>query len=245
MTPTISETSNRTVLEALLASIEAVAVCNRSAMVAPAAILWPDEHREWEPLIPLLREVNPYLLTLGPWDATARTGPAIWLKCMIGRTLSAWEWPEDAVPVLYLPGVSRRQLQAVENCPKHLQPLAELQYRAVFWTQQNTRDWTILAFLKSNGGGLALDVAQDSATPSTAISSARIWCVRSAGSTRSPRTSSSSCWAGTARASIPTRSARASRSSNVSSPPERSKRASTNCSRPARVSRARSKASTR
>lgn len=153
-----------TVLEALVASLEGAAVYNRSAMVAPAAILWPDEHREWEALLPLLREVNSYLLTLGTWNPAARTGPAIWLKCMIGRSLDAEDWPENAVPVIYLPGVSRRQLRAVENCPKHLQPLAELQYRGAFWTQQNTRDWTILAFLMSNGGGLALDVAQDSAT---------------------------------------------------------------------------------
>jgi len=160
----VTTTPTQTVLEALVASLEGAAVYNRSAMVAPAAILWPDEHREWEALLPLLREVNPYLLTLGAWDPQARTGPGIWLKCMIGRTLEAEEWSEDAVPVLYLPGVSRRQLRAVESCPTHLQPLAELQYRGVFWTQQNTRDWTILAFLKSNGGGLSLDVAQDSAT---------------------------------------------------------------------------------
>lgn len=154
----------QTILEALVSSLESAAVYNRSAMVAPAAILWPDEHREWEALMPLLREVNPYLLTLGPWDPASRTGPAIWLKCKIGRTLSGEKWPDDAVPVLYLPGVSRQMLRAVKSCPKHLQPLAELQYRGVFWTQQNTRDWTILAFLKSNGGGLALDVAQDGAT---------------------------------------------------------------------------------
>jgi len=84
-----------TVLEALVASLEGASVYNRSAMVVPAAILWPDEHREWEALLPLLREVNPHLLTLGTWNATARTGPAIWLKCMIGRTLDAEAWPED------------------------------------------------------------------------------------------------------------------------------------------------------
>ena len=84
-----TEPTTQTVLETLVTSLEGAALYNRSAMVGPAAILWPDEHREWEPLIPLLRVVNPYLLTLGPWDAAARTGPAIWLKCMIGRTLGA------------------------------------------------------------------------------------------------------------------------------------------------------------
>ena len=43
-------------------------------------------------------------------------------------------------------------------------PLAELQYRGVFWSQANHRDWTVLAFLQSAEGGLGLDVARDNAT---------------------------------------------------------------------------------
>ena len=31
----------------------------------------------------------------------------------------------------------------------------------MIWSQVNAKDWTILAFLKSNQGGLGLDVAQD------------------------------------------------------------------------------------
>ena len=52
----------------------------------------------------------------------------------------------------------------MEDCPKQLQPLAELQYRGVFWTQVSAKDWTICAFLKSQHGGLGLDVARDKAT---------------------------------------------------------------------------------
>lgn len=57
-------------------------------------------------------------------------------------------------------------LRAIESCPRDLQPLAELQYRGVFWSQLNGKDWTVSAFLASkNGGlGLGLDVAQDKAT---------------------------------------------------------------------------------
>ena len=44
-----------------------------------------------------------------------------------------------------------------------LRPLAELQYRGVIWSQINAKDWTILAYLKSDQGGLGLDVAQDNA----------------------------------------------------------------------------------
>jgi hypothetical protein len=71
------------------------------------------------------------------------------------------EIPYGSTPILYLPGVSRQDLRAVETCPDHLKPLAELQYRGVIWSQSNAKDWTILAFLKSDQGGLGLDVAQD------------------------------------------------------------------------------------
>jgi len=40
----------------------------------------------------------------------------------------------------------------------------ELQYRGTIWSQLNAKDWTILAFLKSDQGGLGLDVAQDNDT---------------------------------------------------------------------------------
>lgn len=70
--------------------------------------------------------------------------------------------PADRVPVFYLPGVSRQDLRAIEACPDLLKPLAELQYRGVIWSQVNAKDWTIMAFLKSDQGGMGLDVAQDS-----------------------------------------------------------------------------------
>jgi hypothetical protein len=153
-----------TVLEALVKSLEGIAAYNRNVMMAPAVILWPDKERQWEPLILELRQVLPQFLILGPYDTAARTGPAIWLKCMIARTLPEADWPAEAVPILYLPGVSRQELRAVETCPKFLQPLAELQYRGVFFSQANAKDWTILAFLKSIESGLGLDVAQDDKT---------------------------------------------------------------------------------
>ena len=65
------------------------------------------------------------------------------------------------VPVLYLPGYSRQDLRAVESCPEPIKLLAELQYRGVIWSQINAKDWTILAYLKSEQGGLGLDVALD------------------------------------------------------------------------------------
>ena len=152
-----------TVLEALAAALDQAAVYNRGVVVGPATILWPDEARQWEPLIPLLRELLPSLVTLAPYDPDRRAGPAIWLRCLLAGELEAKEWADERTPILYLPGVSRQMLRAVESCPRHLQPLAELQYRGVLWSQQNARDWTVMAFLKSKEG-LGLDLAQDKAT---------------------------------------------------------------------------------
>ncbi len=68
------------------------------------------------------------------------------------------------MPILYLPGISRPHLRAVETCPRHLQPLAELQYRGVLWSHRNGKDWTPAAFLQSSDGGVGVEVAGDSAT---------------------------------------------------------------------------------
>lgn len=150
-------------LEALSQALTSASVYNRAVMVAPATILWTDEGRQWEPLIHLLRELHPGLVTLGPYDPDGRTGPAVWIRCLLAGRLEAESWPDDVIPIVYLPGFSRQMLRAVESCARELQPLAELQYRGVLWSQQNARDWTLLAFLKSKEG-LGLDVAQDRAT---------------------------------------------------------------------------------
>ncbi|MBK1629589.1 hypothetical protein CKO31_02305 [Thiohalocapsa halophila] len=88
----------------------------------------------------------------------------MWIKCMLARTLDEADWPATAVPIIYLPGVSRSDLRAIETCPRELQPLAELQYRGVFWSQLNGKDWTVNAFLSSSHGGLNLDLSADQAT---------------------------------------------------------------------------------
>jgi len=173
----VMEVKSQTVLDALLGSLEAASVYNGDVQVAPAVVLWPDRDGQWASLVPELRTMLPQLLTLGEYDPAARTGPATWIKCMIARTLPEADWAlpapqsatarqagEDVVPILYLPEVSRLDLRAVESCPSHLQPLAELQYRGVFWAPQNGRDWSILAFLRGGNGGLGLDVAQDAKT---------------------------------------------------------------------------------
>lgn len=131
---------------------------NHNDMVAPVAILWTDKAKAWMPVIASLRTSLP-ILTLGDYQPDMLTGPAIWLRCVVDGTLPEVALPEG-VPILYLPDVSRTDLRAIESCPKHLRPLAELQYRGVFFSQQNYRDWTPAALLAKVG----VKVAEDGAT---------------------------------------------------------------------------------
>lgn len=145
--------------EALLEALRSATGYNRSDMVPPAAVLWTDKDRRWEGVVSRVRgELS--LLTLGPYDPDALTGPAIWLRCALAGTLPEVV-PQEGVPVIYLPGVGRGDLRAIEDCPKELQPLAELQYRGVLFTQKNARDWTPAALLHNK---LGVSVGEDAAT---------------------------------------------------------------------------------
>lgn len=147
---------------ALVTAVQAAAKGNSHTAAPAAAILWPDKEGQWLAAIPPLKKLMASLFVLGPYDPEQRSGPAIWLKCAIAGLIP--EIQLDGVPVIYLPGISRAELRAIESCPRDLQPLAELQYRGVFWSQLNSKDWTVGAFLSSKNGGLGLDVAQDKAT---------------------------------------------------------------------------------
>ena len=149
------------VLDYLLKAVRNAAVFNPEVQVAPACILWPDRDRQWEVVIPVLQSELPELMILGDYAPEKRVGPAIWLRCVIVGRVEDVSLSHNRIPIFYLPGVSRQDLRAIESCPGHLKPLAELQYRGVIWSQINAKDWTILAFLKSDQGGLGLDVAQD------------------------------------------------------------------------------------
>ncbi len=165
MTTATAKPASATVLHKLLTALAQGCVYNRNDQVPPAVLLWPDQDRQWEPLMPRLRGILPYLLTLGAYDPATRTGPAIWLRCMLARSLPGITyWPEDMTPIVYLPGVSRPQLRAVEDCPADLQPLAAMQYRGAFFSHANGKDWSISAFLQSDKMGLGLDIARDTAT---------------------------------------------------------------------------------
>lgn len=151
-----------TVMNRLSESLANAAAGNTHTAAAAVAVLWTDKDRQWESAIGRLRVAVPQLFTLGDFNAEQRMGPAIWLKCAIAGVLTDVQL--QGVPVVYLPGVSRAELRAIESCSRDLQPLAELQYRGVFWSQANAKDWTVGAFLASKNGGLGLEVAQDKAT---------------------------------------------------------------------------------
>ena len=157
--------SSDTVIEALAASLEAASTGNPNDAEPPAAVLWTDRDSRWRSVVPRLRALIPQLLALGEYDPEERTGPAIWLRCVIDRTLEAPGFPPDTTPIVYLPGAGRQELGVADACPDHLKPLVELQYRGACWTQRNGRDWTVEAFLTSrDSGGLGLDLARDAAT---------------------------------------------------------------------------------
>ena len=162
--------SSAAVVERLKASLEAASAHNPSDAERPVAVLWTDRDSQWRPILARLRALMPQLLTLGEYEPEDRTGPSIWLRCVVDRVLELPGLASDMTPVLYLPDVSRQALGSAEACPSDLKPLVELQYRGTCWTQKNGRDWTVEAFMVSNDGGLGLDVAQDAVTRQSMLS---------------------------------------------------------------------------
>jgi hypothetical protein len=76
-------------------------------------VLWTDADGQWRPVVEQLRGLMPELLTLGDYESATRTGPAIWLRCVIEPAVradkfSGLDWPAHTVPVIYLPGGKKR-----------------------------------------------------------------------------------------------------------------------------------------
>lgn len=164
---------SETVLDRLVAALDQCRQYVRVSEEPLLLILWPDPDRQWEAIVPLLRARMPQLLTLGPWSPEARMGSAEWIRCALARSVDV-DWPELTPPVVYLPGVAREELRAVDECPEHLALLAGLQYRGRIWAHENNRDWTVRAFLSTKDkGGLGLDIAADSDTQEALLLSLR------------------------------------------------------------------------
>ncbi|MET4694989.1 BREX-1 system phosphatase PglZ type B [Endozoicomonas lisbonensis] len=153
------------VIDYLVKQLHSSASYNPAVQVPPAAVLWTDEACQWQSAMPLIKQYLPELLELGEYKPEERTGPAIWLKCVIAGKLEEADFPKGKTPIIYLPGVSRKALRAVESCSDELRPLAELQYRGSWWAYNTTgRDWNLPSFLTNSNVGLELDVAKDKKT---------------------------------------------------------------------------------
>lgn len=138
---------------------------NSAVQIEPAAILWTDIECQWQSAMPAIKQYLPELVELGEYKPEERIGPAIWIKCAIAGVLEECELPKGRIPIIYLPGIGRKDLRAIEQCPDHLRPLAELQYRGCWWAYNTAgRDWSVGSFLTNPRVGLSLDVAKDKKT---------------------------------------------------------------------------------
>jgi hypothetical protein len=137
---------------------------NSSLMDKPEVILWPDPESQWKDVIPTLQHELPELLTYGQYNPAQKSGPAIWVKCMVARLLPEADWSEDSVPIIYLPGISKSDLRKVETAVFDLQPLLEYQYTGNLFLQENGKEWTVLAFMENVQHGLGIKVQKDNST---------------------------------------------------------------------------------
>lgn len=162
---------SNSLLDHIIQSIEVAKQYNSSQVIAPDVILWPDPESQWISIIDLLRAEIPAFLTLGKYMPEVNQGPAIWLKCMVDKTLSEANWEKDTIPVFYMPGVSKEDFKKIEEATSALQPLMEYQFTGNLWLQENGKEWTILAFAQNEEQGMGLVVARDSATKEALIKS--------------------------------------------------------------------------
>jgi hypothetical protein len=151
-------------LDHLIDSIRGAASYNRMYEAAPVCILWPDKEKQWLGLIDILQKEIPEIFILGDYKPEEKTGPAIWLRCVLGNSINGIGIFPGHIPIIYLPGFSRLELKPVDNCPDEIKILCPYQYLGVIWSQITGKDWTALDLLKSSQGGLALNVSEDGET---------------------------------------------------------------------------------
>lgn len=159
-----------TLVRAVVAkALRSAADFNAGANSAPAAVLWADPERTWEPVIRSLQEAVP-ILVLGEYDPAAARGPALWLRAVLASPESVELPPHLAERnernpwVIYLPGVSRSSVAEASALDDSLSPLAEVATRSNWWPSAfGQTPWTPHSFLASKQG-VGLDLAGDAAT---------------------------------------------------------------------------------
>ncbi|MDC3332014.1 BREX-1 system phosphatase PglZ type B, partial [Ilumatobacter sp.] len=158
-----------TVLDRIAAALGHASAFDPNAVVAPIAILWPDETRQWESLISELQATQP-IITFGPYDLASRQGPAYWLRCVIAGTIELDDAPAGT-PIVYLPGISRDAIRSLHEASSDLAPLGALQHRCNWFSHPNGKDWTARALLSNQQVNMGLNIAADAATASALVAS--------------------------------------------------------------------------
>ncbi len=153
-----------TVIDELIKSIKSASRYNKSEEARPKCILWTDKNKEWLECIPILQNKVPELFVYGDYDKDKKTGPAIWLRCVLANLVEEYKVDGETIPIIYLPGINKSDLRADDQSLDLLKPLVWLQFIGAFWLQANSKDWTIFAFLTSINGGLNLSIAEDKYT---------------------------------------------------------------------------------
>lgn len=146
----MAETLSQAVLESLMDS----AKYSSAIEVPPAVVLWPDSRRAWGVVAAHLARTAT-VLTLGEYDPDLQIGPAVWIRAQLTHV------DAQSLPILYLPGVSRTTVRALETCPPLLRPIAELQFRGTWWVEPGGDEWTPASFLSRS---LGIRVGSDDAT---------------------------------------------------------------------------------
>jgi hypothetical protein len=157
---------SETVFDRLVERLTEALAYNANAYVEPVALLWPDEGVQWQEVIGRISERLP-LVRLGDYDRAAQQGPAYWVRCVVSGAVDAGL--AAGRPIVYLPGVARSELRAVDTCPAALAPIAELQYRSQWYSHPNGRDWSVRSLLSHDERGLGLNVAEDADTGSVML----------------------------------------------------------------------------
>lgn len=145
-------------------SLKNAVLYHSDLFVKPEVLLWPDPEKQWEAIIPELQKSIKELIVLGNYNPESKQGPAIYIKCLVARTLPEANWSEADVPIIYLPGYSKNDIKNLSTAALEYQPLMEYQYTGTMWLQENGKEWTINAFLQNKSEGLNLSVSQDSVT---------------------------------------------------------------------------------
>lgn len=152
MTLMASSTAEGTVRDGLLRALEAAADFNSADVVEPVAVLWPDGDAVWAEAVQVLSRDSP-ILTLGDFDPALHHGSVPWLRMELVR--ERVESPER-LPIVYLPGVTRKSLLDAAGLPEELKPIAGIVVRSAVFSQRNGSDWTPAAFLSNELQGLGL-----------------------------------------------------------------------------------------